>query len=88
MYEFMKRGTLRDHLYSQEQNSNFKPSSLTWKQRLEICIATAKGLHYLYTCPDRGIIHGNVKSNSILLDDDCVAKIADFGLSESKWMRN
>lgn len=81
VYEFMEKGTLRDHLYTSHGDSqkSISQSELTWKQRLEICIGAAKGLHYLHS--DRGIIHRDVKSTNILLDEYYVAKVADFGLS-------
>ncbi|XP_061970329.1 probable receptor-like protein kinase At5g24010 [Populus nigra] len=84
VFEFMEKGTLRDHLYSTKEclkNPSAK-TELTWKQRLEICIGSAKGLHYLHTGPDGGIFHRDVKSTNILLDEHYVAKVADFGLSQ------
>ncbi|KAA8531641.1 hypothetical protein F0562_006642 [Nyssa sinensis] len=85
VYEFMEKGSLRDHLYNSRGDSekSSSRSELSWNQRLEICIGASKGLHYLHTGSDGGIIHRDVKSTNILLDEHYVAKVADFGLSRS-----
>ncbi|KAL7108797.1 hypothetical protein ACP275_06G135900 [Erythranthe tilingii] len=80
VYEYMSCGTLADHIYNARKNGSTSYSSFTWKQRLDICIGVGRGLDYLHT--GNGIIHRDVKTSNILLDENFTAKVSDFGLAK------
>ncbi|XP_044468477.1 LEAF RUST 10 DISEASE-RESISTANCE LOCUS RECEPTOR-LIKE PROTEIN KINASE-like 1.3 isoform X2 [Mangifera indica] len=74
VYEYIPNGTVADHLHGSRANSGL----LTWPIRLNIAIETAKALAFLHVSD---VIHRDVKTNNILLDDNFHVKVADFGLS-------
>ncbi|CAI9090759.1 OLC1v1025593C3 [Oldenlandia corymbosa var. corymbosa] len=81
VYEYIPGGTLADNLYKfARKGKDCVP--LSWEQRVKICIGAARGLEYLHTSGEYGIIHRDIKDTNILLGENFVAKISDFGLSK------
>ncbi|XP_058787786.1 cysteine-rich receptor-like protein kinase 2 [Vicia villosa] len=75
VYEYMANSSLDKFLFGEKQGS------LNWKQRCDIILGTARGLAYLHEEFHIPIIHRDIKSSNILLDDNLHPKIADFGLA-------
>ncbi|KAL3512228.1 hypothetical protein ACH5RR_024945 [Cinchona calisaya] len=74
VYEYISNGTVADHVHGVLA----KPGSLPWTTRMSIAIETASALSYLHASD---VIHRDVKTNNILLDNNFCVKVADFGLS-------
>ncbi|XP_031736152.1 LEAF RUST 10 DISEASE-RESISTANCE LOCUS RECEPTOR-LIKE PROTEIN KINASE-like 1.2 isoform X1 [Cucumis sativus] len=74
VYEYVPNGTVADHLHGKLAKSG----KLPWCTRMKIAIETASALVYLHASE---IIHRDVKTNNILLDNNYCVKVADFGLS-------
>lgn len=76
--EYANNQSLYEHL-----DETDKRRSLTWAQRLKICVGAAAGLEYLHSGLGEGrlVIHRNIKAQKVLLDDNLEAKICSFNLS-------
>lgn len=75
VYEYIPNGTVSSHLHD---NKAEQSSSLPWAVRMKIAIETASALTYLHASD---VIHRDVKTTNILLDNSFCVKVADFGLS-------
>ncbi|THG13373.1 hypothetical protein TEA_008226 [Camellia sinensis var. sinensis] len=89
VYEYMANGTLVDYLYKNSRKGNGNDISIILLGRRGsrfvlvlpmICIGAAHGLDYLHKDTEKCVIHRDVKTTNILLDENWVAKISDFGL--------
>ncbi|XP_016646981.1 PREDICTED: probable LRR receptor-like serine/threonine-protein kinase At1g51880 [Prunus mume] len=74
VYEYVGNGNLQQKISA---------AGLTWKQRLQIAVDTARGLEYLHDGCKPPILHRDLKPSNILLNETLQAKIADFGISKA-----
>ncbi|XP_059459304.1 probable LRR receptor-like serine/threonine-protein kinase At3g47570 [Corylus avellana] len=81
VYEFMANGNLDKWLHQDRENES-PPRYLNLLQRLNIAIDVAFALHYLHDQCETPIIHCDLKPSNVLLDDDMIAKVSDFGLAK------
>ncbi|PIN24954.1 Serine/threonine protein kinase [Handroanthus impetiginosus] len=81
-YEFAAMGSLHDILHGRKGVQGAQPGPvLNWMQRVRIAVDVARGLEYLHEKVQPSVIHGDIRSSSVLLFEDYKAKIADFNLS-------
>lgn len=84
MFEYIPNGNLQDCLHNQTLSSQNKTPknpklTLTWKQRMSIAYQLAETLDHLHDNSNPHIIHGDIKSSNILLDDRLECQLSDFG---------
>ncbi|KAE9593188.1 putative protein kinase RLK-Pelle-RLCK-XVI family [Lupinus albus] len=77
VFEYMINGNLRDCL------DGVCGESMDWATRVTIAIGAARGLEYLHEAAAPRILHRDVKSSNILLDENWQAKITDLGMAKS-----
>ncbi|KAF6155068.1 hypothetical protein GIB67_035815 [Kingdonia uniflora] len=74
--EYVSNGSFFEHIHGTRETT-----SISWEDRLRIAAETADALAYLHSAASTLIIHRDVKSTNLLLDDNFTAKVADFGAS-------
>ncbi|XP_076903797.1 putative inactive leucine-rich repeat receptor-like protein kinase At3g03770 [Bidens hawaiensis] len=76
VHEYISNGNFRAHL------SQFSPNQiLKWPDRLAVLIGIAKAVHFLHTGVIPASSSNRLKTNNILLDEHCFAKLSDYGMS-------
>lgn len=76
IYEYMAYGNLEEYL------SDARREPLSWRQRIQIAVDAAQGIEYLHHGCKPPIIHRDIKTANILLNEKMQAKVADFGFSK------
>ncbi|KAI8020424.1 Proline-rich receptor-like protein kinase PERK5 [Camellia lanceoleosa] len=76
VYEFVPNNTLEHHLHGQGL------PTMDWATRMRIALGSAKGLAYLHEDCHPRIIHRDIKTANILIDNNFEAMVADFGLAK------
>ncbi|KAL0428860.1 UNVERIFIED_CONTAM: U-box domain-containing protein 33 [Sesamum radiatum] len=87
VYEYLPNGSLEDRL-----NCKNNTPPLSWKTRIRIAAELCSTLIFLHSCQPQGIVHGDLKPANILLDENFVSKLSDFGicraLSQDEFSKN
>uniref|UniRef100_A0A0D6R145 Receptor-like serine/threonine-protein kinase n=1 Tax=Araucaria cunninghamii TaxID=56994 RepID=A0A0D6R145_ARACU len=79
IYEHINNGSLDQWLFG---GSVKQAKRLNWQRRLDIATGVARAIAYLHSECRECICHGNLKLENVLLDDEFVAKVTDFGLEK------
>ncbi|XP_057440644.1 rust resistance kinase Lr10-like [Lotus japonicus] len=77
VYEFMPNGSLDKYISSKQDGI-----SLTYNQMYTISLGVARGIAYLHQGCDMQILHFDIKPHNILLDENFIPKVSDFGLAK------
>ncbi|KAE8696176.1 putative receptor-like protein kinase [Hibiscus syriacus] len=78
VYEYVNNGNLEQWLHGAMQLHG----SFTWEARMKVVLGTAKALAYLHEAIEPKVVHRDIKSSNILIDDDFNGKVSDFGLAK------
>ncbi|CAL5380294.1 unnamed protein product [Camellia sinensis] len=78
VYEYVNNGNLEQWLHGAMRQHGH----LTWEARMKVLLGTAKALGYLHEAIEPKVVHRDIKSSNILIDNDFNAKVSDFGLAK------
>ncbi|CAA0816291.1 Protein kinase superfamily protein [Striga hermonthica] len=78
VYEYVNNGNLEQWLHGAMR----KHGTLTWEARMKVLLGTAKALAYLHESIEPKVVHRDIKSSNILIDEEFNGKVSDFGLAK------
>ncbi|CAO2832489.1 unnamed protein product [Amaranthus hypochondriacus] len=78
VYEYVNNGNLEQWLHGAMRQHGH----LTWEARMKVLLGTAKALAYLHEAIEPKVVHRDIKSSNILIDEDFNSKVSDFGLAK------
>ncbi|XP_010050768.2 putative receptor-like protein kinase At3g47110 [Eucalyptus grandis] len=87
LYEYMANGSLENWIHQgkeedvEHEHEHGKPGHLGLMQRLDIAIDTASAIEYLHEACSPKIVHGDLKPSNVLLDNEMMGRVGDFGLA-------
>ncbi|KAL3654760.1 hypothetical protein CASFOL_000546 [Castilleja foliolosa] len=84
LYEYVPNGSLGKWLFDTGKNHNGQ----IWQLKLDIALGIARGLAYLHTECQKCVTHGNLKLENVLLDENLVPKLTDYGLRDLQAKQN
>ncbi|KAL0389822.1 UNVERIFIED_CONTAM: G-type lectin S-receptor-like serine/threonine-protein kinase SD3-1 [Sesamum calycinum] len=78
LYEYVPHGSLDKWLFNHKEEHNEQ----IWQHKLDIALGVARAVAYLHSECQKCMTHGNLKLENVLLDENLVPKVTDFGLQD------
>uniref|UniRef100_A0A0D9XV29 Protein kinase domain-containing protein n=1 Tax=Leersia perrieri TaxID=77586 RepID=A0A0D9XV29_9ORYZ len=80
VYEYLRNGSLHEHLHDWQMSSS-SPVMSSWKMRIETLVGISRAIEYLHDYAVQPVIHRDIKSHNIVFDATFVPRLIDFDLS-------
>lgn len=78
VYDYIPAGSISTLLHGNRETGS---ASLDWESRVKITLGTARGIAHIHSAGGGKLIHGNIKSSNVFINQDLHGCISDFGLT-------